>query len=72
MKRLKSPTSSIGCLVAVIPVLSILFIPPWVLADDGDNGHNSVLYGIAADTWKFYAADVDPNTPTLHYAQTPQ
>jgi Putative glucoamylase/Protein of unknown function (DUF3131) len=27
------------------------------------NGHQrSVLYGIARDTWKFYAADVDPGT----------
>jgi hypothetical protein len=62
MKRLKSLSSSIGCIAAVIPLLSILFMPPWVLADDDDNGHNSDLYGIAADTWKFYAADVDPNT----------
>jgi len=61
MKRLKARVSSIGCIVAVIPILAILFIPSWVLADD-DNGHNSVLYSIAADTWKFYADDVDPNT----------
>ncbi len=56
MNRLKSLSSSIGCIAAVIPILSILFMPPWVLADDDDNGHNAVLYSIAADTWKFYAA----------------
>ena len=63
MKQMKSRASSIGCIAAVIPILSILFMLPWVLADDDDNhGHNSVLYSIAQDTWKFYAADVDPNT----------
>ena len=62
MKQMKSRASSIGCIAAVIPILSILFMPPWVLADDGDNGHNAALYSIAADTWKCYAADLDPNT----------
>jgi hypothetical protein len=27
-----------------------------------DSGQRAALYGIARDTWKFYAADVDPNT----------
>ena len=59
MTRLKS-SASIGCIAAIVPILSILFMPPWVLAQG--NAQNSVLYGIAADTWKFYADDVDPNT----------
>src|SRR5215470_12625271 len=62
MKRLKSHASSIGCIAAVIAIFSILFMPPSILADDDDNGHKAVLYSIAADTWKFYAADLDPNT----------
>ena len=62
MTQLKSLASSIGCIAAVIPIFSILFMPPWALADDEGNGHNAALYSIAADTWKFYAADVDPNT----------
>jgi hypothetical protein len=65
MKRLKSHACSLGCIAAVIPILSSLFVAPWALADDGDDGddgHKAVLYSIAADTWKFYAADVDPNT----------
>lgn len=62
MKRLKWHASSIGCIGAVIPILLILFMSPWALPDDRDNGHNAVLYGIAVDRWKFYAAEVDPNT----------
>lgn len=58
MTPLKS-RASIGRIAAVIPTLSLLSMPQWVLAD---NGHNSVLYGIAADSWRFYVADVDPNT----------
>ncbi len=59
MTRLKSRAST-GCIAAVIPILSILFMPPRVVAQS--NAQNSVLYSIAADTWKFYADDVDPNT----------
>jgi hypothetical protein len=62
MKRLKSRASSLSCVAAVFPILSILFVSPSVLAEDDDIGHNAVLYSIAVDTWKFYAADVDPNT----------
>jgi len=62
MKRLKSRASSLGCIAAVIPILSTLFVAPSALAVDDDSGLNSVLYSIAADTWKFYAADLDPNT----------
>ena len=62
MKRLKSRASSIGCIAAVIPILCLLFMPPWALADDDANVHNAALYQMAADTWKFYAADIDPNT----------
>jgi hypothetical protein len=62
MNRLKSRACSFGCIAAVIPILSILFIPQWSLANDEDIGHNAALYRMAADTWKFYAADIDPNT----------
>lgn len=62
MERPKSHASSLGCIAAVVPILAILFVPPWAQADEGNNGQNAALYSIAADTWKFYAADVDPNT----------
>jgi Putative glucoamylase/Protein of unknown function (DUF3131) len=62
MSRLKLRASSIVCIAAIFPILSILFMPTGALADDDDPAHNAVLYRIAADTWKFYAADVDPNT----------
>jgi hypothetical protein len=41
-----------------------LALPAGALADQGQlSAHQrAVLHGIAADTWKFYAADVDPNT----------
>src|SRR5438874_5333485 len=62
MKRLKSRASSMGCIAGVIPILSILFMPPSLLAADDANAQNAVLYSIAQDTWRFYAADIDPNT----------
>ena len=41
-------------------------LPGQAVADQGGGAlsaqQRSVLQGIAADTWKFYAADVDPNT----------
>ncbi len=62
MKRLRSRAFSIGCIATLLPVLTILSMPQQVLADSGENGRNLVLYSIAADTWKFYAEDIDPNT----------
>jgi len=62
MKRLKSRASSIGCIAAVIPILSIVFVPLLAMAADDANAQNAALYRLAADTWKFYAADIDPNT----------
>ena len=62
MKRLKSRASSIRGIAAVISILSALFMPQWVLAEDNASADNAALYRLAADTWKFYAADIDPNT----------
>ena len=62
MKRLKSRASSIRGIAAVISILSALFMPQWVLAVDNASADNAALYRLAADTWKFYAADIDPNT----------
>jgi hypothetical protein len=50
MNRLKSRTCSFGCIAAVIPILSILFMPQWSLANDDDIGRNAALYRMAADT----------------------
>jgi hypothetical protein len=62
MNRVKSHASSIGRIAAMILILSMFLVPTWAVADDDSSGHNAVLYSIAADTWKFYAADIDPNT----------
>ena len=62
MKRLTSSASSIGSIAAIIPILTMLFVSPSALAQDDNAGQNAVLYAIAADTWKFYSADIDPNT----------
>src|SRR6478609_3140524 len=62
MNRLKSRASSVACIAAVIPMLSVLFMPQWVLAEDDASAQNAALYRMAADTWRFYAADIDPNT----------
>lgn len=59
MKRLKSRASSIGCIAAVIP---ILLMPLSLMAADDADAQNAALYSMAVDTWKFYAADIDPNT----------
>ena len=59
MKRLKSRASSIGCIAAVIP---ILLMPLSLMAGDDAGAQNAALYSMAVDTWKFYAADIDPNT----------
>ncbi len=62
MKRAKSHVYSLGCIAALLPILSFFLLSTRALAEDDDHGHNAVLYSIAADTWKFYAADIDPNT----------
>lgn len=62
MKVLKSRASSLGYMAAIIPMLSILFVSTQVRADDDPAVDRAVLYSIAADTWKFYAADIDPAT----------
>src|SRR5580765_5989569 len=62
MQRLQSHASCLTCIAAVIAILSMLFLPPSLAAEDDTIGRNAVLYSIAADTWKFYAADIDPNT----------
>src|SRR6266702_7762816 len=59
-----------GRTVLLIAVCAFVFaagLPGQALADAGGGGtlsahQRSVLRGIAADTWRFYAADVDPNT----------
>ena len=62
MKREKSCASSIAGIAAVIAMLGVLFMPQWVLAEDDASADNAALYRMAADTWRFYAADIDPNT----------
>jgi hypothetical protein len=62
MKREKSCASSIACIAAIIAMLGVLFMPQWVLAEDDASADNAALYRMAADTWRFYAADIDPNT----------
>lgn len=37
-------------------------MPQWVLAQDNASADDAALYRMAADTWNFYAADVDPNS----------
>ncbi len=53
-------------LVIVWAIMVAAVSPSQALAGGGGGGLNgqqrSVLYGIAQDTWKFYAADVDPTT----------
>jgi Putative glucoamylase/Protein of unknown function (DUF3131) len=51
-------------LIAVGATALMLALPPGALADRGQlSAHQrAVLRGIAADTWKFYAADVDRTT----------
>jgi len=62
MKRQKSRACSIHRVAAAISILSVLFMPQWVLAEDDASADKAALYRMAADTWKFYAADIDPNT----------
>jgi hypothetical protein len=62
MKRQKSRACSIHCVSAAISILSVLFMPQWVLAEDDASANDAALYRMAADTWKFYAADIDPKT----------
>jgi hypothetical protein len=51
-------------LIAACAAALTLALPAQALADQGHlSAHQqAVLHGIAADTWRFYAADVDPNT----------
>ena len=51
-------------LIAACATAMALALPAHALAGQGHlNAHQrAVLHGIAADTWKFYAADVDPTT----------
>ena len=51
-------------LIAACATALTLAFPASVLADQGQlsTHQQAVLHGIAADTWKFYAADVDSNT----------
>jgi Putative glucoamylase len=53
-------------LAAVAALVLAAALPGRALADQGGGalsaGQRSVLRGIAADTWRFYAADVDPVT----------
>ena len=51
-------------LIAACATALMLALPAQALADQGHlSAHQqAVLHGIAADTWRFYAADVDPNT----------
>jgi hypothetical protein len=53
-------------LIAVFALVLTAGLPGQAVADQGGGAlsayQRSVLQGIAADTWKFYAADVDPNT----------
>src|SRR5256885_13274660 len=50
----------ISTLVVVLILASLACRSAGVLADDGER--NRVLHAIAQDTWRFYAADIDPNT----------
>ena len=57
------------CAAALTAACALVFtagVPGQALADQGGSALSArqrlVLHGIAADTWKFYAADVDPNT----------
>jgi Putative glucoamylase/Protein of unknown function (DUF3131) len=59
----------VGGTVALIAASAFMLaaaLPGQALADGGGGGlsahQRSVLQGIAADTWKFYGADVDPKT----------
>ncbi len=53
--------------IAVCALAFAVSLPGQATADPGSGGalsahQRSVLSGIAADTWRFYGADVDPNT----------
>jgi hypothetical protein len=57
----------VGCVAALVAASALVLAaspPGQALASQGAlNAHQrSVLQGIAADTWRFYSADVDPNT----------
>ena len=58
-------------LIAACATVATLALPAQALSNQGHVGagqvqlsahQQAVLHGIAADTWKFYAADVDPTT----------
>jgi hypothetical protein len=53
-------------LIAVFALVLTAGLPGQAVADQGGGAltphQRSVLHGIAADTWTFYGADVDPNT----------
>jgi len=67
LRRVRGSVCRISAVIAILTSISltftsILFTSVPVLADDPVDPHVSVLYGIAQDTWKFYATDLDPNT----------
>jgi hypothetical protein len=55
-----------AALIAACALVVTAGVPGQALADQGGGvlsaSQRLVLHSIAADTWKFYAADVDPNT----------
>jgi len=67
LRRVGGSVCRVSAVIAILASISltftsILFTSVPVLADDPVDPHVSVLYGIAQDTWKFYATDLDPNT----------
>jgi len=67
LRRVRGSVCRISAVIAILASISltftsILFTSERVLADDPADRNVSVLYGIAQDTWKFYATDLDPNT----------
>ena len=67
LRRVRGSFCRISVVIAILTSISLTFTSSLltstpVLADDRADPDVSVLYGIAQDTWKFYAADLDPNT----------
>ena len=62
----RSAGARAAALIAACALVFAAGVPGQALADQGGGALSArqrlVLHGIAADTWKFYAADVDPST----------
>jgi len=65
LRRVRGSVCRISAVIAILTSISLTFTSFCSLGTVWQtilSTSRSVLYGIAQDTWKFYATDLDPNT----------